>query len=207
MSQKAAAERAGTSRENWANYELGRAEPPIPLIRRVAQESGIPFGWFTDGKDSPVPAVRAVSDPLYPVAMLYAPIPLGSPVPAGSWQSPEDTDDMIEVPGMLVARGRFACQAEGESMLPLIEQGDLLIFQSDPRPRPGLIVLARNGHGEVTVKVLRIKENRFVLESMNASFPDATADYIEHIGYLVAIWKREGSGKGMLYYDDGGLRP
>jgi SOS-response transcriptional repressor LexA len=212
LSQRKAAELfetvTGVTRDTWASYELERAAPPAQLLHAISRRDEIPLVWWWDESMEQLPLRQpSVGDPLYPVAMLYAPMPKGSPVPAGTWASPQDTDEMIEVPGFLVEKGRFACEAEGSSMLPLIEQGDLLIFQGDPRPRPGVIVLARNGHGEVTVKVLRVRDSGYILESLNAAYPHASADYIEHIGYLVAIWKREGSGKGHLNYDDGGIRP
>ena len=201
----------GVSRYQVANYETNRSEPPKKLIAKASKLFNVPEAWFWDGDDLPhnSPAVQSkdVGRPLYPVASVYAPIVLGSPVPAGSWADPDDTEEMIEVPGFLVTKGRFAAIAQGDSMLPIIEQGDLLIFEKNPTPRVGCIVLARNGQSQVTVKTLRTKDNRYTLQSINPAYPDAEADYIEHVGVLVAIWKRDGQGRGSLIYDDGGIRP
>jgi SOS-response transcriptional repressor LexA len=211
ITQAELAEMLGLTRFKVANYESGRTELPKQVAKKVAQYWKLPEDWFWDGQDlppdSPIYQSKDVGAPQHPVAAMYAPMPMGGPVPAGSWADPDDTEEMIEVPGFLVERGRFAATAEGDSMLPLIEQGDLLIFQKESRPRTGTIVLARNGQNQVTVKVLRVKDNRYVLDSLNTAYPVAEADYSEHLGFLVAIWKREGVSKGMLYYDDAGIRP
>jgi SOS-response transcriptional repressor LexA len=211
LTQTELAQALGVTRYKVANWETNRSEVPRPLVVKAAKLFNVPEDWFWDGADLPPdsPALQSieVGKPLYPVAGVYAEIALGPPVPAGSWADPEGTEEMIEVPGFLVLRGRFACIAQGESMLPLIEQGDLLIFQRNPTPRPGTIVLARNGQNQVTVKTLRVIDNRYVLQSINPAYEDAVADYIEHVGMLVAIWKQDGPNRGTLVYDDGGIRP
>lgn len=211
LSQSDVADMLGITRYKVANYESGRTEPPKQVVEKLARQWKLPEDWFWDNADlppdSPVYQSKDVGKPLFPAPLPYVEMSLGSPVPAGSWADPDDTEDWIEVPGFLADKGRFAAYAEGESMLPLVEQGDLLIFQKEPRPRPGTIVLARNEKNQVAVKVLRVRDSRYALESLNREYPDAEAEFTQHIGYLVAIWKKDGPSKGMIHYDDGGIRP
>lgn len=147
---------------------------------------------------------REVSDPLYPVATPEVPIPLWPWHPAGDWCSPEESVDWFEAPNFLVSKDRIATRVVGTSMQPLIEEGDYLIFQLDPAPRYGRVVLARNGDGEATVKVLRRGP---VLEPLNPSHSMRSVNHWEVIGYLVAILRNFNKGRGEIILDEGGIVP
>ena len=49
----------------------------------------------------------------------------------------------------------FALRVNGDSMMPEIQQGDVVIVDPDMSPRPGDFVVARNGIGEATIKQYR----------------------------------------------------
>src|SRR5690606_31934834 len=80
--------------------------------------------------------------------------------------------DEIDVPGA-TREGSYALKVQGESMLPLYRDGDILIIDPGATVRKGDRVVARTRGGEVMAKVLaRRSADAVVLVSLNPAHPD-----------------------------------
>ena len=71
--------------------------------------------------------------------------------------------------------GSYALQVQGDSMLPLYRDGDVLIVEPSAATRKGDRVVVKTNAGEVMAKVLDRQTTRsIVLVSLNPAHPDAT---------------------------------
>jgi len=80
--------------------------------------------------------------------------------------------DMVELPAA-TPEGAYALKVQGDSMLPLYRDGDVLIVQPGGATRHGDRVVVRTVEGEVLAKVLARKTARLIeLHSLNPEHPD-----------------------------------
>ncbi len=72
-----------------------------------------------------------------------------------------------------VAEGSYALQVQGDSMLPLYRDGDVLVVSPGATTRVGDRVVVKTTGGEVTAKVLARRTTRSILlKSLNPEHPD-----------------------------------
>lgn len=202
-----------------------RLAPYRKSLRWLAKEVGVDhqslINWL-DGENYPrdpkkwdeieaaVEGLKnTIAKPRMAVAEVVSALPLWPNVSAGTWMSPEEESiDWFELPGFLVKRNRVVTKVLGDSMNPRIRSGDYWVFQLDPVPRFGRIGLARNEHGESTVKIIkRDPLGNVSLSPLNPECEPPTADTLLCTGYLVAILKDYDSGRGNIEWDDGGIGP
>ena len=84
--------------------------------------------------------------------------------------------------------GAYALQVQGDSMLPLYRDGDVLIVDPAARVQKGDRVVVKTGSGEVMAKVLASRSSRAIeLVSLNPAHPDRTipAAEIEWVARIV----------------------
>ena len=80
--------------------------------------------------------------------------------------------DMIELPAT-AGQGSYALQVQGDSMLPLYRDGDILIVEPDAQVRRGDRVVVKTGTGEVMAKVLERRTTKVIeLLSVNPDHPN-----------------------------------
>lgn len=101
-------------------------------------------------------------------------LPLLGSAPCGSpFIAEENYERLLPVPLRLLARNTkkklYIVRAVGNSMFPKIEDGDLVIFEPDPSPKNGSIVIARTDEG-VTIKLFSNLGSQLVLEPINKKF-------------------------------------
>lgn len=78
----------------------------------------------------------------------------------------------IEAPAK-TGEGAYALAVQGDSMMPLYRDGDLLIVDPEAKIRQGDRIVARTRDGEVMAKILkRSKADTIVLASLNVEHPD-----------------------------------
>lgn len=93
----------------------------------------------------------------------------------------------VELPSG-AAEGSYALQVQGDSMLPLYRDGDILIVQPSERLHRGDRVVVKTSGGEVMAKILAARNQREIsLVSLNPSHPDRTipAAEVEWIARIV----------------------
>lgn len=80
---------------------------------------------------------------------------------------------MIPVPLNILDRNSkrylYLIEAVGDSMAEKIEDGDYVVFEPNPSPRPGQIVVARTKDG-FTIKVFRKTASQCILEPLNPKY-------------------------------------
>lgn len=111
----------------------------------------------------------------------------------------------VYVPSSMVLHESRAWEAEGDSMMPWIQPGDVIIARPHKTPRPGYPMLVRNQEGEMMVKIIAYEGGHFVLRSLNPAYPDIPAQ-VEYIGYVTGRF-RSVAGYELIESEQAGLRP
>ena len=95
--------------------------------------------------------------------------------------------DLVELPAQST-EGSYALQVQGDSMLPLYRNGDVLVVQPNATVRKGDRVVVKTVSGEVMAKVLERRTAKSIeLVSLNPEHPDrelATSD-VEWLARIV----------------------
>jgi repressor LexA len=132
------------------------------------------------------PAVRT-DDNLRDIPVLGR-IAAGTPILAA-----EQIDEVMTLPVELVGNGPvFLLEVKGDSMIDAgIHEGDLVAIHTQQDARDGEIVAALVDGEEATVKRLRRKDGKVILESENPSYePMVFSDGVELIGKVVSVLRR-----------------
>lgn len=121
------------------------------LTRAIEKDLGLEPGYL----DKPF-SNFANTESLVKAEFKTTRVPLLSVVQAGSPTDHGDLcyDEYIEVPGSL-PKGCYALKVSGDSMSPLIDDGDMVVVDPDRWPKPGDCIVARSeleNLSEATVK-------------------------------------------------------
>ena len=115
-------------------------------------------------------------------------IAAGTPILAA-----EQVESVMPLPTELVGEGPvFLLEVKGDSMIDAgIHEGDLVAVHSQPDANDGDIVAALVDGEEATVKRLRRKDGKVILESENPAYqPIVFTDGVELIGKVVSVLRR-----------------
>jgi DNA-binding XRE family transcriptional regulator len=190
LKQRELAAKLGVSLQTYANWE-SRGIPPkvLPELKKL--------GFGLEAKEIPHQL------------QIYIPMVFIGSVSANDetmWSDPEDTDSMEFVPPeMGEVKGRFAAKIESDCMIPLLEPGDIVVFQQERTPRLNRVVLWKTFEGKICVKQLKHDGAKFYLHPLNPSYQDRPAEG-ECVGYLVGIVRTDGRRR-QTDYDPDGIRP
>lgn len=91
-------------------------------------------------------------------------------------------------------------------MLPLLQPGDVAIWQSTKSAKLNTIVAVVNAKCQGTAAQLKHDGTKFVLRKLNQQYPDVESDSWEIVGYLVGI-ERINGGLRTTFHDADGIRP
>ncbi|MEX0795596.1 MAG: transcriptional repressor LexA [Acidimicrobiia bacterium] len=115
-------------------------------------------------------------------------IAAGTPILAA-----EHVEEVMPLPVSLVGDGPvFLLEVKGDSMIDAgIHEGDLVAIHSQKEARDGEIVAALVDGEEATVKRLRRKDGKVILESANPDYaPMVFSEGVELIGKVVSVLRR-----------------
>ena len=115
-------------------------------------------------------------------------IAAGTPILAA-----EHVEDVIPLPVDLIGNGPvFLLEVKGDSMVNAgILEGDLVAVRSQKDARDGEIVAALIEGEEATVKRLRRRDGKVILESENPAYePMVFSDGVELVGKVVSVLRR-----------------
>jgi repressor LexA len=132
-------------------------------------------------------AARVEDDRLREIPLLGR-IAAGTPILAA-----EHVEEVIPLPVSLVGNGPvFLLEVKGDSMIDAgIHEGDLVAIRSQQEARDGEIVAALVDGEEATVKRLRRKDGKVILESANPDYPPMVfSDGVERVGKVVSVLRR-----------------
>lgn len=98
--------------------------------------------------------------------------------------------DVVDFPANASARpGVYALEVQGDSMMPLYRDGDILIVEPGAQVRRGDRVVVRTREGEVMAKVLHRQTQRAIdLVSLNPEHPNRSFDTNEIDWMARIIW-------------------
>jgi repressor LexA len=141
-----------------------------------------------DGRQAATPATdRALPDRLRDVPILGR-IAAGTPILAA-----EHVEDVLTLPVDLIGNDPvFLLEVKGDSMIDAgILDGDLVAIRSQKDALDGEIVAALIEGEEATVKRLRRREGKVILESENPAYePMVFTDGVELVGKVVSVLRR-----------------
>jgi transcriptional regulator with XRE-family HTH domain len=181
---------AGVKRTTYANYELGVANPPEEVLNKLqpilnsqsASDQGADYKVGGKGHK------RLASDSGF--------IPIYRSISAGQGDfdtSESSDDDLLAVPNRFVRPDYSGVVAEGDSMMPLIQPGDVLIFKNQRHPRLNKIISVRSlSGGPAMVKKLITIDNVMALASLNSRYDPMPFENYEVLGVLVGIHSTDG---------------
>lgn len=180
----------GVSPKAVSKYFNAEAIPSRDTMIRLANFLGVSVSWLQYGD----PELESVEVGLVQPRT----IPVIDYVQAGAWtegRSYSAFDGGVEfiTTDQRLGRDAFALRVNGDSMMPEIRPGDVVIVDPGLSPRPGEFVIARNGDGDATIKQYRPRGVNdhgvewFELAPLNPVFPTLRSDKqdIEIIGVVV----------------------
>ena len=192
LTQEEIAAKLGIAAGTYKNYELPDRSIPLSVLPKLRS---LGFGLELN--------------PINHGTQLLAPVPFIGSVSANDetmWCDPEDTDSLEFVPPeMGETKGRFAAKIESDCMIPLLEPGDIVVFQQDRVPKLNRVVLWKTFAGKICVKQLKHDGAKFYLHPLNPTYQDRAAEG-ECVGYLVGIVRTDGRRR-QTDYDPDGIRP
>jgi len=95
----------------------------------------------------------------------------------------------IALPTVNIGENAYALQVQGDSMLPLYRDGDVLIVEPGARVRRGDRVVAKTVSGEVMAKVLAGRSAQGVeLVSLNPAYPNHTIPETQIVWLARIVW-------------------
>ncbi len=96
--------------------------------------------------------------------------------------------DLIEVPSG-TTEGTYALSVQGDSMMPLYRDGDILIVDPEATTRKGDRVVVKTGGGEIMAKILFRRTSRHIeLSSLNPDHPNRVFESREIEWLARIVW-------------------
>lgn len=195
QTQEQLARKLGLKRTTYTAYEQGIAAPPHEILEKLKE-----LGMGRPAKSAP--EGRVVSLAGTPMAQ----IPVVGSVSAGPGATNVDPDaGCIWVPERLAQLGGIGWLVDGESMMPLLEPGDVALFREHRNPRRGYVFLSKSPDDEFRVKKIDWLDGEWAMVSLNRAHGTAPLGSNQLLGYLIG-WYRYRGTRETLDSDPGGLR-
>lgn len=142
-------------------------------------------------------AIEVIDDGRQEISLHRAPVrdvPLVGSIAAGSpILADEDIEEIYPLPTELVGHDPvFMLRVRGDSMVDAgIFEGDYVVVRRQQNANDGDIVAALVGNDEATVKRLRRKDGRVILEAENPAYaPMVFTEGVEILGIVIALLRR-----------------
>lgn len=156
--QREVAEALDVTPQAINTWILGKNLPRIGKIQRIADYFGVPKSALLDEySDKPTPVIVPI----------LGKVAAGLPISAIT-----DITGYVFSSASLAAGGDlFALRIKGDSMMPRIFDGDVVVCRQVTEAESGDIVIARIDHDDATCKKLRLLRDGIELVPLNASYP------------------------------------
>ena len=151
---------AKLNKSTVSRYENESQEPALSTAVKIAEFFSIEVDDLLYGNNT----VKGVRIPV------LGSVPAGIPI-----EAIEDIVDYEEIPESMAHRGEyFGLRVNGESMIPVFNNGDTVIIQKQDSADTGDYVVAMINGGEATLKKLKRSEEGIMLIPSNPEFFPAT---------------------------------
>ena len=177
--QKSFAELLGCSNSYLSDIEKGRTKPSLELLISITYNTKCDLNWLITGKGSMVKQ-KIISDHKQKYTsevdisnkIPVRPIPVLNTVPAGYPETPFDdyVKEWVLIPIKIDDDNAFALQVSGNSMEPIIKNGDYVIISPNSDIDSGDIGAFRINE-KVTIKKILVEDDKTYLLSENSKYP------------------------------------
>jgi repressor LexA len=184
ITQGELAKQLGIAYPTLNKYERGHRIPDAALLSRMVKVLGCDPGWLLVGESGETRR-QPVSEAI-PVAR----IPVLKKIPDDFPEHvSEEIADYISFPD--VPEGAYALIVKGESMSPMIRDGDYVIFMPGKNVRNGEMVVVNNEWDESILRRYRKKKGEVLLVSDNPEYPITRLNgQYEIIGKVIVVWRK-----------------
>lgn len=185
ISQAEIARRLGVQRSSISDWKLGKAEPSINMIHKLAEALDV----------SPAELLGEKS-PQYVDLSQWVTLPVIGKVPAGvALEAIEEYEGEIVVPPEDARPGYFALKVSGDSMYPRVLSGDVVVVAPNQEPHNGQVVVTRvNCQGEVTLKEFQRDGDTILLVPENNAYQTKVfrpGSDLKIVGVVVSLQRRK----------------
>lgn len=104
----------------------------------------------------------------------------------------ENVEDHLLLDRALARNADFVLRVKGDSMIPELLEGDLLLVRQAADAQSGDSVVAHVGDGEATVKRLRKADGRAWLEAANPQYPTIRSYSLKIVGRVIGLVRKFG---------------
>jgi len=188
LSLKDFSRKTGIPYPTLLDYLADKRTPGGDNLQKIAMQLHVNLNWLLTGEGEPF----IKSKPVLPEeAMPTRKIPVLGKIPAGfPHYVAEQIIEYIALPE--VPENALAIIAKGDSMSPVIKDGDYVIFLVMPIDIfSGDIVIVNNEWGETMIKRYRIKDNKPILVSENPEYPTIQPNkHYQILGKVISIWRK-----------------
>ncbi len=184
ISQAEIARRLGVQRSSISDWKLGKTEPSIEMIHKLAVVLKV------------LPSeLLGTEQPEFTDLSKWITLKVIGKVPAGvALEAIEEYEGEIIVPPEDARPGYFALRVEGESMHPRVLSGDVVVVAPNLEPYNGQVVVTRvNGEGEVTLKEFQRDGETILLVPENKAFQTKVfkpGSDMKIVGVVVSLQRR-----------------
>ena len=149
--QQNIADKLNVQRTTITNYENGTSEPDINSIKKLAEIFNVSIGYLLDSEENNKEKSKGIKIPV------LGTIPAGIPI-----EAIEDILDYEEISEDMAKKGDyFALKVKGDSMLPTIKDGDIVIIKKCDDAESGKIcVIMINGYDATLKEIKKDPDNQ-----------------------------------------------
>ena len=189
MTQRQVAEQIGLNKQTVSQYELGKRSPDLEKFEMLCDLFNVAPGYMLGESDL---TVRLLNSEELELLIKGGPrkIPVLGEVAAGTpIDAIESVSEYIEIPHSWA--GEYgALKVKGDSMLPVIREGDIIIFRKQTTAQSGDLVVAMVDDHEATVKLFSKTRKGITLIPFNKAFEPlffdkASAHRVQILGRVI----------------------
>lgn len=161
ISQQKLSEKIGVSRSTIAMWETEKSQPDNEYLKSLAEYFNVSVDYLL-GRVSQETGNKPHGVKIPVIGRVQAGIPI---------DAIEEILDYEEIPEDMAARGEyFGLVIRGDSMLPRMVDGDVIIVRSQPDAESGEIAVVLVNGDDATVKKIKKSENGITLIPLNPAF-------------------------------------
>lgn len=157
MTQSDLAKILDVSESTVGKWILMKSIPRMGVIQKLSDYFNVPKSYFLE--ESPPRHTKGIRIPV--LGRVAAGIPI---------EAIEDIDEWEEIPESMAKTGEyFALRIQGDSMLPEIRQGDIVIVHNQPCVESGEIAIVLVNGNDATCKKIQKQESGITLIGYNTA--------------------------------------